>query len=110
MGFLSSSWGSHPTGVQGRPGAGGAEKQGCCAGSDAGLGSRGAGRNADRSGEEGQAGAEAEGGPHLPEIGAVPRGGSVGARGARRGSPGSPPRRGLPRPRSGIAWWGPGAC
>lgn len=110
MGFLSSSCGSHSAGVQGRPGAGGAEKQGCCGGSDAGLGSRGAGRNADRSGEEGQAGAEGEGGPHLLEIEAVPRGGRVGARGARRGLPGSPPLKGLPPPRSGTAWWGPDAC
>lgn len=61
-------------------------------------------------GEEGQAGAEGEGGPHLLEIEAVPRGGSVGARGARRGLPGSPPLKGLPPPRSGTAWWGPGAC
>ena len=39
VGFLSSFCGSHLAGVQGRPGAGGAEKQGCCGGSDAGLGS-----------------------------------------------------------------------
>ena len=110
VGFLSSFCGSHLAGVQGRPGAGGAEKQGCCGGSDAGLGSGVQAETRIDPGEEGQAGAEGEGGPHLLQIKAVRRGGSLGTRGARRGLPGSPPPKGRPLPRSGTAWWGPGAC
>lgn len=63
VGFLSSFCGSHSAGVQGRPGAGGAEKQGCCGGSDAGLGSQGAGRNADRSGGRRPGGSRGRGRP-----------------------------------------------
>lgn len=114
MGLLSSSRGSHRAGVEGqtwRPWSRGAgmllwERY------RSGLPGYGQKRRKSR-GKEAKREPRARATPNLLEISqarvgaAGPRGQESGARG---GLPGSPPRKGRPRPRSDTAWWGPGAC